>query len=328
MHYNNSLSMTQSSEQTALAPGYRLAEYTIVRQLSHGGFSVVYLALDDKDQKFAIKEYLPRQLACRDENGDVTVRHELDRDAFNLGLKCFFEEGRVLAEIEHPNVVRVTNFFRANQTVYMVMEYAEGRSLGRELELAGGRLEERRLRNCFAALLAGLREVHLHRLLHLDIKPANIYLRRGGAPLLLDFGAARQTLLRGNERFAAMYTPGYAAPEQYDREQPLGPWTDIYAVGACLYSCMGGGTPQAANLRRQEDRLVPASTLFRYDYSPELTALVDECLSLSPDARPASLMVVQKRLMATPFSAPEERPAPETGNRLVCWLKGLTGRSS
>jgi serine/threonine protein kinase len=84
--------MTQSSQLTALPVGYRLAEYTIVRQLSVGGFSVVYLALDDADRKYAIKEYLPRNLAQRDEEGMVTVPHELDRDAFNLGLKCFLKK--------------------------------------------------------------------------------------------------------------------------------------------------------------------------------------------------------------------------------------------
>ncbi|OHX19982.1 serine/threonine protein kinase [Chromobacterium sphagni] len=315
--------MTQSSKQTALSAGYRLAEYTIVRQLSVGGFSVVYLALDDGDHKFAIKEYLPRNLAERNHDGEVTVPHEMDRDAFNLGLKCFFEEGRVLSGIAHPTVVRVSNFFRANQTVYMVMEYADGRSLGRELELAGGKMEERLIRKWFAALLSGLREVHSQRLLHLDIKPANIYLRRNGVPLLLDFGAARQTLLRRDKDFAAMYTPGFAAPEQYEKDQPLGPWTDIYAIGACLYVCMGGQTPQNARERREQDLLVPAGKLFRHLYSRELTELCDRCLALEPEARPTTVMEVQKRLLETEYSSPE--PQSAEGNRLVGWIKGLAG---
>ncbi|WP_293766248.1 serine/threonine-protein kinase [uncultured Aquitalea sp.] len=321
--------MTQSSQLTALPVGYRLAEYTIVRQLSVGGFSVVYLALDDADRKYAIKEYLPRNLACRDEEGMVTVPHDLDRDAFNLGLKCFFEEGRILAGINHGNVVHVSNFFRANQTVYMVMEYADGRSLGREIEVAGGKIEERRIRKWFAALLSGLREVHLHRLLHLDIKPANIYLRRGGHPLLLDFGAARQTLSRRDKHFASMYTPGFAAPEQYEKDQPLGPWTDIYAVGACLYVCMGGSTPQIAKERMAADKLVPAGKLFKHSYSKELLELTDQCLALSPDDRPPSVMSIQKRLIETDYSEPEPMPEPSFGaTRLVGWIKGLTGGRS
>ncbi|UTH72243.1 serine/threonine-protein kinase [Chromobacterium sp. IIBBL 290-4] len=316
--------MTQSSQQTALPAGYRLAEYTIVRQLSVGGFSVVYLALDDADRKFAIKEYLPRNLAERNKEGEVVVSHDVDRDAFNLGLKCFFEEGRVLSGISHPTVVRVSNFFRANHTVYMVMEYADGRSLGRELELAGGRMEERRIRNWFAALLSGLREVHSQRLLHLDIKPANIYLRRNGVPLLLDFGAARQTLSRRDTHFAAMYTPGFAAPEQYEHDRPLGPWTDIYAIGACLYVCMGGETPQNAKDRLAQDALAPACKVFRHHYSAELTELCDRCLSLSPDERPATVLEVQKCLQQTEYSKPE-KPEGLEGSKLVGWIKGLRG---
>ncbi|QEL56597.1 serine/threonine protein kinase [Chromobacterium paludis] len=316
--------MTQSSKQTPLPAGSRLAEYTIVRQLSVGGFSVVYLALDDEDRKFAIKEYLPRNLAERNAEGEITVPQELDRDAFNLGLKCFFEEGRVLSGISHPTVVRVCNFFRANHTVYMVMEYTDGRSLGRELELAGGRMQERQIRKWFAALLSGLREVHSQRLLHLDIKPANIYLRRNGVPLLLDFGAARQTLTRNAKHFAAMYTPGFAAPEQYEKDQPLGPWTDIYAIGACLYVCMGGDTPQAAKERAVNDKLTPAGRAFRHLYSRELIELCDRCLALAPNDRPATVLEVQKCLQQTDYSDPEPALTGE-GNRLVGWIRGLTG---
>lgn len=326
--------MTQSGLQAALPAGYRLAEYTLVRQLSVGGFSVVYLALDDQDNKFAIKEYLPLNLATRNEALQVEVANKLDQDAFNLGLRCFFEEGRVLSSIQHPNVVRVTNFFRANQTVYMVMEYEEGRTLARELDHAGGHLSERRIRKLFAQVVAGLREVHLNRLLHLDIKPANIYLRRVGAPLLLDFGAARETLLRGSRQFASMYTPGYAAPEQYDRDKELGPWTDIYAVGACMYACMNGAPPIPAGDRMENDTLIPAVEAFASTYSRELAELTDQCLSLTPDKRPPSLMTLQKRLLDHAFTPPPEAETVTSGNspqpvsRLMGWFKkNLTGKS-
>lgn len=318
--------MTQSSQEVALPAGYRLGEYTIVRQLSLGGFSVVYLALDDQDRKYAIKEYLPRNLAARGNNAEVTVPHQWDKDAFSLGLKCFFEEGRVLSTVRHPNIVYVSNFFRANQTVYMVMEYADGRSLGKEIELAQGKLDERRLRRWFAALLSGLRVVHSHRLLHLDIKPANIYLRRNGQPLLLDFGAARQTLSRKDGNFADMYTPGFAAPEQYDKEQEIGPWADIYGIGACLYVCMGGHTPQVAKDRLVQDRLVPASEAFQTFYSPELLSLVDQCLSLSISGRPQSVLALQKQLISHDYHPPGPTGhKPAAGMRLANWIKSLAG---
>lgn len=317
----------QNVSQVPLPNGTKLAEYTIVCPIAAGGFSVVYLAQGRAGEFFAIKEYLPRSLALRGEDGQITVQSPLDRDAFNLGLKCFFEEGRVLSGIRHPNVVRVTNFFRANQTVYMVMEYADGRSLAGQLERKGGRLEERSIRKLFAPIVAGLREVHSNRLLHLDIKPANIYLRHKQPPLLIDFGAARQTLQGGGDGLASMYTHGYAAPEQYGSQYgELGPWTDIYALGATLYSAMGGGAPQPAKQRLQKDMLPSATKRFARWYSQDLRLLVDECLSLDPNARPASLMALQKRLMTIPKDIPDRNMSG--ANRLVGWIKSLTNKSS
>ncbi len=113
----------------ALPAGHMLEEYTITRQLSLGGFSIVYLATDGEGNRVAIKEYLPNSLALR---GDGEIKPQITADhqsAFRYGMKCFFEEGRALARLSHPNVIRVLNFFRANDTVYMVMEYERGRTL-------------------------------------------------------------------------------------------------------------------------------------------------------------------------------------------------------
>ena len=308
------------SKSRSLPAGSRLEGYTIVRVLSSGGFSEVYLALDDHDRKYAIKEYLPRDMVGRSDVGDVTVLNELDREVFKLGLRCFFDEARVLAGIRHPNVVRVSNFFRANQTVYMVMEYADGRSLARELELAGGSMPEARLRKLFAELIAGLEEVHKQHLLHLDIKPGNIYLCRNGAPILLDFGTARQAAGHGHS--AAMITPGYAAPEQYQAKGPLGPWTDIYGLGASMYLAMGGGRLPAANERLRNDILPLASVALAGKYSPALLQLVDQCLILDHTARPASLGEVRERLLANY----QEVQAAPPGGRLQRLWSCLLGR--
>ncbi|MGL6070570.1 serine/threonine protein kinase [Craterilacuibacter sp.] len=307
--------MTQT-KQGGLPPGFKLDQYTIVRELSSGGFSRVYLALDCHDDKYAIKEYLPQSLASHTAEHQVMVNNELDRDTFRIGLKCFFEEARVLAGIKHPNVVQVSNFFPANQTVYMVMSYASGRSLVREVELSGGALPEARLRQIFALLISGLREVHRHHLLHLDVKPANIYLKRNGTPVLLDFGAARQHALQHDKRFISMYTPGFAAPEQHQAKGQLGPWSDIYSVGACIYACMGIGGPPAANVRT--DAVLPALAPAGRIYSAELLSLVTQCMALDVEARPGSLMQVQKVLNGV-YSAPQP-PAPGLWQRVSGWL--------
>src|SRR2546421_1962182 len=174
--------------------GTRLENYRIVRLLASGGFSFVYLAHDENEVPVAIKEYLPSTLALRINGAPSPVVPEEHASIFRYGLKCFFEEGRALAHLSHPNVVRVLNFFRCNDTVYLVMRYERGRSLQEHIHRHRGALAESWIRPTFAQLLDGLREVHSNKLLHLDIKPANIYLRNDGTPLLIDFGAARQML--------------------------------------------------------------------------------------------------------------------------------------
>jgi serine/threonine protein kinase len=216
-----------SQANQALPEGARLEKYRIVRTLASGGFSIVYLAHDENEAPVVIKEYLPSTLAMRSESGAPPKIAAADLPRFRYGMKCFFEEGRALAKLQHPNVVRVLNFFRANETVYLVMRYERGRSLQKHIENRKGLPDEIWVRATFAQLINGLREVHTNKLLHLDIKPANVFLRTDDSPLLIDFGAARQTLTAEGVKLPPTYTPGFAAPEQYARKVELGPWTDI-----------------------------------------------------------------------------------------------------
>ncbi|MCC6879941.1 MAG: serine/threonine protein kinase [Rhodocyclaceae bacterium] len=281
-----------------LPEGFLLEDCRIERQLSQGGFSVVYLAHDAAGKAVAIKEYLPAGMAHRGADGVGVEPDAEHRAAFSNGLKCFFDEGRILAGIEHPNVVRVKNFFRANGTAYLVMRYEEGETLkehARRLLERGEAVPEDFLRHVFVRLLDGLREVHAHKLLHLDIKPANIYVRRDGHPVLLDFGAARQGLDPG-AGLNAVLTPGFAAPEQQGANEPLGPWTDIYSVGASLYDCLAGATPQPADRRLAHDELEPAQKRWGKRYSLQLLELIDWCLMLPTAQRPQSVFALQKAL--------------------------------
>lgn len=289
----------------ALPAGYQLEDYRIERQLSVGGFSIVYLARDATGTPVAIKEYLPNALALRTEGQIAPTIPPEFQSQFNHGLKCFFDEGRALAPLDHPNVVRVLNFFRANGTVYLVMRYEVGRTLRDHIHQRRGRLKEGFLRSMFSGLLDGLGEVHGNGLLHLDIKPANIWLRTDDSPVLLDFGAARYAIDIGPPEPRAMYTPGYAAPEQYHGKFTLGPWTDIYSVGACIYAALAGAAPQAADERLFDDELLPARQRWGSDYSPRLLATIDECLRLDPPRRPQHARALQASLMA---DSPGDQP--------------------
>ena len=290
----------QETETHALPHGYRLQEYLIDKVLSGGGFSYVYLARNQKGERVAIKEYLPIALALRTDDNRVEANKPENSVNFRLGLKCFFEEGRALASINHTNIVRVTNFFRANDTVYMVMQYERGKSLQEYIQSHVQPAREAFVRRLFSEMLNGLREVHTRKLLHLDIKPANIYIRLDGSPVLLDFGSARQTLLNEHVNLPLSFTPGFASPEQYTNRKLLGPWSDIYSVGASIYACLVRASPPAADLRQQHDTLPPATQIGKGVYSDHLLEIIDWCMKIDPLKRPQSVFTLQKALLEAP----------------------------
>lgn len=308
--------MSKQQVNQPLPEGYQLENYRVLRVLSSGGFSFVYLAHDENEIPVAIKEYLPASLALRTQGGVVPAVSEANLSIFRYGMKCFFEEGRALARLSHPNVIRVLNFFRANDTVYMVMEYEHGRTLQEFIQKHQGHISERFIRGVFTRMLNGLREVHSNKLLHLDLKPSNIYLRGDNTPVLIDFGAARQTLITDQPILKPMYTPGFASPEHYGTRKDLGPWSDIYSVGASMYSCLAGVAPQAADARMKKDTLPPA--MLRWDglFSDRLLEIIDWCLNLNHLYRPQSVFALQKALVET-ITPPRPKTNPNWLDRFV-----------
>ena len=284
-----------------LPPDTAIGGYRVVRRLSSGGFGVVYLALDAEGQQVAIKEYLPSSLATR-APGELLPKVPSEKlSLYRLGLKSFFEEGRALAQISHASVVSVLNFFRENETVYMVMNYLQGDTLqdfivtARDLK-RDKVFRESTIRSLFDEILRGLRIVHQHKMLHLDIKPANIFITNDNRAVMLDFGAAREVLSKEGNFIRPMYTPGFAAPEMYRRDGTLGPWTDIYAIGACIYACMQGYPPNDSPQRIEKDRLALSLSRLRNVYSDNLLEVTEWCMSLDPLSRPQSVFALQKEL--------------------------------
>jgi serine/threonine protein kinase len=284
-----------------LPPETVIGGYRILRKLAAGGFGVVYLAVDKEGQQVAVKEYLPSALTTR-LTGELAPQVAPEKlSLYRLGLKSFFEEGRALAQISHSSVVSVLNFFRQNETVYMVMNYLEGGSLQDFIVTARERKQakifrEATIRSLFDEILRGLRVVHQHKMLHLDLKPANVIITDTNRAVMIDFGAAREVLNKEGNFTRPMYTPGFAAPEMYRRDSALGPWTDIYAIGACIYSCMQGYPPNDAPQRQEKDRLALSLTRMRGVYSDNLIEVVEWCMSLDPLSRPQSAFALQKEL--------------------------------
>ncbi|MCZ7653166.1 MAG: serine/threonine protein kinase [Rhodocyclaceae bacterium] len=273
---------------------------------SLGGFSIVYLAFDQEDTPVAIKEYLPNSLALRSEGDALPSIAEENVATFRYGMKCFFRGRPRPGQDFPPQRGQGAELLPRQRNGLMVMHYERGRTLQEHIQKHKGEIRESFIRAIFRAPAQRPARGDTHKLLHLDIKPSNIYLRNDGTPVLIDFGAARQTLSLDTPLLKPMYTPGFAAPEQYNntRRELLGPWTDIYSVGASMYACMAAAAPQAADQRLERDQLATAAKRWPDKYSKQLLNTVDWCMRLNYLERPQSVFALQKAL------ADKERSVP------------------
>jgi len=280
-----------NDNNSSLSPGTRLEEYVIRQKLGGGGFSIVYLAEEaGSEELVAIKEYMPLKLAHRGEDGcTIHTTDEKAAEQFSHGKRMFFQEANALAAIKHPNIINVVNFFRANDTVYMVMEFVKGINLQDYIKRHKGGLSEKFLYHVFLPLLDGLKLLHSKGLLHMDIKPGNIHLRPGGSPVLLDFGAVHQMQTSRKYQPGQVLTLGFSPIEQSMSGGYVGPWTDLYAIGATMRACIEGTAPPPAEERRMEDTMKPAVEAFKKSYSRKLLRAIDWAMEVDPMYRPQTV---------------------------------------
>ncbi len=283
----------------ALPAGHRLQHrYEIEHVLGSGAFGITYRAHDIAlDRDVAIKEYLPGEFAVRDADTSVVPKSPDSEETFRWGLERFLGEARILARIQHPNVVQVWDFIESHGTACFVMPFEAGVDLKAHLAALNRPLTEAELRNLAWPLLDGLTAVHANGHLHRDLKPANILLRERGGPLLIDFGAARQAV-GTKSTMTAVLTHGYAPLEQYSG-RGQGPYTDIYSLAAVFYHGLAGGpvSPLATAMARSEavyvegapDPLIPAAEAFAGRCSAELAAALDWGLQIRAKDRPQSV---------------------------------------
>jgi serine/threonine protein kinase len=288
---------TYPKQWNYLQTGTIIDQYVIERELAHGGFSSVYLARQKADQfQVALKEYLPRKLAHRTWNNVVVANGNETQAMFKRGRALFFEEAKVLATLKHPNIVEVTNFFRANDTVYMVMTYDYGVTLDKLITKKIVAITEEFLVTLFNTLLAGVAYIHEQNFAHLDIKPGNILVRPGNDALLLDFGAIQPIASTRINKLDTVLTPGYSPVEQYDIKAQLGAWSDIYAIGASMRTCLDNKTPIPATERIQKDTLVPAVKVFNRKFPDYLLKAIDWAMEPKPENRPQTVIQFKEAL--------------------------------
>jgi len=242
-----------------IPPGTILTEkYLIGRPLGQGGFGITYLAYDlNLKIKLAIKEFFPQGLISRvTGTSEITVYSSELKDQYEFGLDKFLNEAQILARFEeHPGIVTVRDFFRANGTAYMVMSYIEGITLEEYLKQQGGKISFNDVLNIMMPVMDALNEVHGSGIMHRDISPDNVVIDAKGRVVLIDFGAARQDLRERSKSLSVILKPGYAPEEQYRSKGEQGPWTDIYALGATMYRAVTGVIPPDSLDRIRDDVL-------------------------------------------------------------------------
>jgi serine/threonine protein kinase len=313
------------ASENCLATGTRLAEFEIRGVIGEGGFGIVYLAFDHSLQRtVAIKEYMPAVLAGRGPDTSVAVRSRQNQGTFEKGLRSFINEARLLAQFDHPALIKVYRFWEQNNTAYMVMRHYEGRTLKAIVsdnpELVTGAW----LKTMLGPLLEALETLYRAQVLHRDISPDNIMIQPDGQAVLLDFGAARQIISDITQSLTVILKPGYAPVEQYADDDMMvqGPWTDIYSLSAVLYLLITKKPPPASVGRMIKDPIEILENSERPGFDKPFLAAIDKGLAIRPEDRPQSVEAFRTLLglepgMATPSAgagiAPPIRipPMPE-----------------
>ena len=312
--------MSDDSYNHALPIGTRINDFEILEILGIGGFGITYKAWDHELQyDVAIKEYMPNDLVVRGQSKlDVLPKSESAKKEYEYGLQRFLDEARTLARFKEPNIVRVKRHFRSNNTAYLVMDYEEGQSLSEYLRKHKKALNEEQIKAIIVPILDGLRAVHAQDFLHRDIKPGNIYLRKNGSPVLIDFGAARQAFSEHSKSLTGIISPGFAPFEQYSTHSKQGAWTDLYGIGATLYRCIANKSPVEAINRvdalqsGDPDPLVPAAKIGKGKYSEVFLKTVDWMLAPQAKDRPQTVQAVLERLIPSQPTAKVTDAAAQT----------------
>jgi len=317
-----SLAAPAAFDESRLLPaGTRLDEFEIVRPLGIGGFGIVYLALDRSLlRQVALKEFMPGELAARRPDGIVEPRSPHCAEQFQRLLEAFFNEARLLAPFNHPALVRVHRFWKANGTAYMAMQYCPGATLFDTRRAMRAPPDEAWLRAIVEPILDALERLHRAGVFHRDISPDNILLLPNGRPILLDFGSARRVLGPGTRSLTAVLKPNFAPVEQYGDAAGMaqGPWTDLYALGATVQFLLTGEAPTPAVLRVVDDARTPLAAAGAGTFpgvGAKFLAAIDWTAAVAPKDRPQSVAALREALGVELPSPPSAASTPRAKRR-------------
>lgn len=259
--------------------------YRVERVLGEGGFGVTYMVTDMRENRIsAMKEYMPVDIAARSPISETVYPQSGCEDSYKRFCNRFLEEARIIYRYRgHPNIIDVQHLFYDNNTAYYVMEFIEGKDLGKCLEINGERLPWDILRPIMAQVATALQEVHRGGMIHCDISPDNIFILDGGRVKLIDFGAAKSVLK--SKSSVVLLKRGFAPPEQLSAQGQMGPWTDIYAMAVTIYRAYTGRMPPAAEDRLMNDRTIWPSQMGITPPSRRWEQVLRKAMALRPEER-------------------------------------------
>ncbi len=274
-----------------LPDGTLLHGYRVQRTIGSGGFGVTYLAQEALlNRTVVIKESFPDSLCYRHaETHDVClIEPETGQSGAEWARNNFLREVRILATLDHPCIAKVYSYFEEHQTAYYVVEYINGISLAKLAEQyaqRGGTIPQSALFGLMVRLLDAFDYLHNRSILHRDIKPDNILITRSGLPVIIDFGAARESY--GDLSSSIVETPGFSPSEQSRPDGNMGPWTDLYAFGATLYYALTGTCLPNCQQREIYDTVDPLASneQLRQRFNPALLATIDRAIDPVPARR-------------------------------------------
>ncbi|EJF33012.1 MULTISPECIES: protein kinase [Enterobacteriaceae] len=303
----------------ALPPGYRFDEFEIQEAIDASMTSILYRAWDHQLERLvAIREYMPKAYVMRNDVMELVLHSERDHLVYTTGLNGFMQEARQLAHFNHPNLPQVLRIWSDNNTAYVVTLFYSGITLDELQKQQPSLIDETWVRRMLPMLCGALATLHAAEHLHRNLSLKSIQIQDNGLPILLNTGAPRRgqgSLDEGN----TLLHPGFAPLEQYtgDLASQLGPWTDIYAVGAVLYTLITGNAPPASVARSIQDSCIQLAENQPEGYSLNLLQAVDKALSLKPEDRPQSIDAFAALLNIQPDDVRELIGNKKTGTALV-----------
>jgi serine/threonine protein kinase len=310
-----------ATSENCLPTGTRLADFEIIDVLGEGGFGIVYLAFDHALRRtVAIKEFMPSVLAMRGRNGAVKLRAERHRDTFHSGRKSFINEARLLAQFDHPALVKVHRYWEQNNTAYTAMQYYEGRTIKDIVANSPEQVDQLWCVKMLGQVLQALEVLYTMQVVHRDVSPDNIIVMETGESVLLDFGSAREIIGDMTRAVTVILKPGYAPVEQYTNDTSLeqGAYTDIYALCAVIYFAITGKPPASSIARMVHDPVVPLVTLAPKGFNYAFLAAIDQGLAVLAENRPRTIPVFRTLLginavkpLPARVTAPVKRPVQE-----------------